>query len=150
MEVWSMSDIIRGHESLPGVITGGRAVPVLDGYFTHMPLLVLATIGARTGQPHLTRLAYVRWEDRYVVVAANAGSPRHPDWYHNLRTRPDALVEVDGERRDVAAAEMVGGPRNKAFEFFAAKCPQVMLYQASTSRRFPVIALVLRECKPPT
>lgn len=122
-----------------------RAASRHDGYFTQMLLLLLTTSGARTGQPHLTPLAYLDSGDRYVVVAANAGAPRHPDWYYNLIAHPRATVVISNEDLAVRAVVHASGQqRDSLFERFAAACPQVMLYQASTSRQFPVITLIPR------
>ena len=60
-------------------------------------LLVLTTTGARTGRPHSTPMMYVPDGDRVIVIASNAGAPKHPDWYRNLVANPEVTVEVDGE-----------------------------------------------------
>ncbi|WP_406430287.1 nitroreductase family deazaflavin-dependent oxidoreductase [Streptomyces sp. NBC_00631] len=114
----------------------------VGGYFTHMPLLLLSTLGARSGMHHTTPLAYMSDGDSYVVVAANAGAPRHPDWYHNLAAAPGATVEVGTEICEVTAVVETGARREELFRRFAEGSPQGDLYQAATTREIPVISLI--------
>ena len=67
-------------------------------------LLLLTTIGARTGQPRVTPMGYVRDGVRYAVIVANAGADKHHDWYHNLLAHPRVVVEVGNERFEATAA----------------------------------------------
>ena len=130
----------------PTVGLGARLHAALDDdcYFTHMPLLTLTTSGARTGQPHRVSLAYLEAGGRYVVIAANRGAPRHPDWYRNLVTRPAAGISIGDADTAVWADIPAGEQRDSLFGRFVAACPQVMLYQSSTSRLFPVVTLIPR------
>ncbi|GAB3888088.1 nitroreductase family deazaflavin-dependent oxidoreductase [Kibdelosporangium lantanae] len=117
----------------------------VGGYFTAMPLLLLVTTGAKSGRQRTTLLSYTADDGRYVVVAANAGAPRHPDWYHNLVANPDVTIEVGSEVLDVTATVLSGGERETLYQRFAGESPQVMLYQSSTTRQFPVVALTPRD-----
>jgi deazaflavin-dependent oxidoreductase (nitroreductase family) len=114
----------------------------VGGYFTYVPLLQLTTTGARSGKQHTTPLTYLRDEERYVVVAANAGAPRHPDWYHNLVADPRGIVEIGMDVVDVTARIEHGPRRDTLYERFAAQNHQLILYQAGTTRQFPVVTLV--------
>jgi len=71
-------------------------------------LLVLTTTGARTGRPHSTPMMYVPDGDRVIVIASNAGAPKHPDWYRNLVANPEVTVEVDGEEYPATAVPLDG------------------------------------------
>src|SRR5271165_1293907 len=75
----------------------------LSGQLANSSLLLLTTVGARTGQSRVTPLGFVRDGDRYVVIAANAGADRHPDWYYNLLAHPQVVVEVGSERFEATA-----------------------------------------------
>lgn len=113
----------------------------VGGYFAGIPLLLLSTTGARSGQLRTTPLSYLADDGRYVVFAANGGAPAHPDWYHNLVAGPDVSVEVGTEVFDATAVVVTGEEREALFEQYAAVNPQLALYRASTSRQIPVVAL---------
>jgi deazaflavin-dependent oxidoreductase (nitroreductase family) len=66
------------------------------------PSLLLHTTGAKTGQPRTNSLTYARDGDAYLIVASNGGSDRHPGWYHNLRARPEAEINVGPKRFSVS------------------------------------------------
>ena len=68
------------------------------GRWATQPLLLLTTIGARSGLPRTTPLLYSTDGDRLVVIASKGGEPTHPDWYLNLLAHPEAMVEVGAER----------------------------------------------------
>jgi deazaflavin-dependent oxidoreductase (nitroreductase family) len=109
----------------------------MSGRLANRSLLLLTTIGARSGQPRVTPLGYVRDTGRYVVIAANAGAPAHPDWYHNLVAHPHVVVEVGSERFDASASVATGAERERliaAIPYFAAQ-------QAKTDREIPVVVL---------
>lgn len=67
------------------------------------PLVLLTTTGSKTGRQRTVPLAYERFDDRYYVVGAVLGSPRHPGWYHNILTDPHVTVEVGSDRFDTTA-----------------------------------------------
>src|SRR5947209_19395530 len=80
----------------------------VGGMLANMPLLLLTTIGAKSGQPRTTPLAYTTDGDHLVVIASKAGAPTNPDWYHNILANPVVTVEVGNERfqaRAVVAEE---------------------------------------------
>lgn len=60
----------------------------VGGYFEGSPLLLLHTIGVRTGQERVNPVMYQVDADQLAVFASNAGAPTHPDWYHNLLAHP--------------------------------------------------------------
>lgn len=63
------------------------------------PILLLHTLGAKSGQPRTTPLLYTPHDRNFIVVASKAGAAHHPAWYHNLRAHPDAVaVELEGHR----------------------------------------------------
>lgn len=105
-------------------------------------LLLLTTTGARTGQRRTTPLMYVRTGERLLVIAANAGSVRHPDWYHNLVADPEVTVEVGAESYSATAAVTSGADREEVFERIVASHPFFAEYQAKVQREIPVVELV--------
>lgn len=118
----------------------------VGGQFDGMSLLLLTTIGARTGEPRTWPLAYHREGDRLILIAANGGRPRRPGWYHNLIAHPDATVEVGTgqgiETRTVHADVLQGADRERAWETATSTwAPFVPKFQQSVPWEIPVIAL---------
>src|SRR3972149_3277985 len=70
----------------------------VGGPFAGKTLLLLHTIGAKTGREHVNPAAYVTDGDRFVIIASKGGSPTNPAWYHNLLAHPHATVEVGVEK----------------------------------------------------
>ncbi len=87
-----------------GIVAAFRAANgKLDGAFDGVPLLLLTTTGARSGLARTTPVNYTRSDAAYVILASKSGSPRHPDWYHNLLADPRATIEVAGATLQVHA-----------------------------------------------
>ena len=105
------------------------------------PILLLHTVGVRSGLPRVTPVMYLHDADRYLIFASRAGGDRHPDWYYNLTARPLARAEVDGQVLDVRASELRGAERDQWFAEQARRNPQFAAYQAKTNRVIPVLAL---------
>lgn len=61
------------------------------------PVILLTTIGARSGRPHITPLNFSRDGERLVVIASKGGSTTHPDWYRNLVANPEVTIEHAGQ-----------------------------------------------------
>jgi deazaflavin-dependent oxidoreductase (nitroreductase family) len=116
----------------------------VGGYHATMQLLLLTTAGARTGQRRAVPLTYLPDGDRYLVTAGNAGSDRHPAWYHNLAANPDVTVEVGTEAFKAIAVIADEAERMALYELFAAAYPQAAGYQAQTTRQIPVVILTRR------
>jgi deazaflavin-dependent oxidoreductase (nitroreductase family) len=116
---------------------GGKLNPPLDT----VPLLVLTTTGARSGEPRSTPMSYSTDGDRIVVVAANGGTPTNPAWYHNLLANPEATVELGGDIFRVRATVAPEPERTRLFNQHAANRPNFLEFQRNTARQLPVIIL---------
>ena len=103
------------------------------------PLILLTTIGAKSGVPRTTPLNYSIDGDRIVVIASKAASPTHPDWYHNLVANPVATIEIGTETFPVRATPAAGEERERLFRAQAALMPFFAAYQEQTTRQIPVI-----------
>jgi deazaflavin-dependent oxidoreductase (nitroreductase family) len=103
------------------------------------PLILLTTVGAKTGLPRTTPLNYSRDGDRIIVIASKAASPTHPDWYYNLLAHPEAIIEIGTEKFPVRATIAEGEARERLFNAQAALMPFFAEYQRQTTRRIPVI-----------
>lgn len=113
----------------------------VGGAFEGAPLLLLHTIGARSGQPRINPMMYLQDDERYPVFASKAGADSHPDWYYNLKAHPDAQIEIGDKTFDVHANEIHGPERDTLFARQAALYPGFADYQRKTTRTIPVVAL---------
>lgn len=113
----------------------------VGGYFKGAPLLLLRTIGARTGKLRVKPVMYLRDGEKYVVFASKGGHPSNPDWYHNLKANPDIQIEVGDETVNVHAEEVKGHGRDALYERQSKLYPQFAEYQRKTKRIIPVIIL---------
>ena len=109
------------------------------------PMLLLRTVGRRSGQPRTAALLYVRDGDAYAVIASKGGAPRHPGWFHNLSARPDVEIQVGRERIPVRA-RVAGGEERARLWARADEVNQGQYaeYQSRTKRVIPVVVLERR------
>jgi deazaflavin-dependent oxidoreductase (nitroreductase family) len=105
------------------------------------PTCVLTTTGRRSGEERKFALIYGRDGDDVVVVASKGGSPEHPGWYRNLVARPEARVQVLGERWDVRARTAAGDERARLWAIMRGVWPSYDDYQERTEREIPVVVL---------
>ena len=117
--------------------SGGRIGGKLHG----MPVLLLHTMGRRSGEPRTNALTYFPKGTSYVVIASFLGEPRNPAWLLNLRTRADADVLVGGTRVPVRAREAAGAEREQLWSEVIAKAPDYAEYQSRTERKIPIVVL---------
>jgi deazaflavin-dependent oxidoreductase (nitroreductase family) len=103
------------------------------------PVILLTTMGAKSGLPRTIPLNYSTDGDRIVVIASKAASPTHPDWYHNLLANPEAIIERGTEKFRVRATVAEGEERERLFNAQAALMPFFAEYQQQTTRQIPVI-----------
>jgi deazaflavin-dependent oxidoreductase (nitroreductase family) len=116
---------------------GGR----LGGNFEGAPVLLLTTIGAKSGEPRTSPMMYLDLDDRVFVFASNAGRDTHPLWYMNLLAAPIVTVER-GERTYQATATDIGGDEHdRVYAEQARRFPGFAEYQTNTSRVIPVVEL---------
>ena len=113
----------------------------VGGYFADTPLLLLTTTGARTGIPRTRPLTYLLVNDRYVVVAANAGALGHPDWFHNLVSDPEVVIEIGETTSPATAVVLSVDQRETLLVRFERAYPVLASYRASARRKIPVVAL---------
>ena len=85
---------------------------------------------------------YLADDDRYLLFASAAGIDSSPAWYWNLKSNPDASIEVGNEHLDVHALEVSGADRDAKYAEQSRRYPQYAEYQRNTTRTIPVIALI--------
>ena len=106
-----------------------------------MPIILLTSVGAKTGKLRKTALMRVEHEGDYAVVASLGGAPKHPVWYYNLKAQPHVELQDLGERHDYIAREVSGAERDAWWERAVAAYPPYADYQEKTDRLIPVFVL---------
>ncbi|HEV2784294.1 MAG TPA: nitroreductase family deazaflavin-dependent oxidoreductase [Actinophytocola sp.] len=116
------------------------------GTFMGMDVLILNTVGRRSGQPRETPVAWFPDGDEARLIVASGGGSRHPDWYVNLMAHPDrASIELPGrEPVPVTPKRLEGADRAQAWQRIAAAQPRYAKYQSKSEREYPVIRLTPR------
>jgi deazaflavin-dependent oxidoreductase (nitroreductase family) len=102
-------------------------------------ILILHTIGRKSGQDRAIPIAYFDYENRYLIVASNWGKDRHADWYFNLKKDPRATLEINGKTIPVEAHEARGEEYDRLWKFAAAHHPPYLEYQKMTTRHIPIM-----------
>ncbi|WP_018500053.1 nitroreductase/quinone reductase family protein [Parafrankia discariae] len=130
---------------------GGRLEKTLSG----SRLLLLTTVGERTGRPHTTPLGYVTDDSpahdtadprdaparRLVVYASNMAAAAHPQWYRNLLAHPKVTVELDADRFDAEASTAAGPERERLHTALVDSMPGLRTHQDQATREIPVVIL---------
>jgi deazaflavin-dependent oxidoreductase (nitroreductase family) len=122
------------------VIEQFRAGGEIDG-MRRDRLVLLTTVGAKSGQRRTTPMMFHRDGDRLLVIASNVGAPRHPDWYLNLVANPAVTVEVGDETYEAAAAPATGAERERLWSMLKQAYPFFADHEAGTERIIPVVIL---------
>lgn len=105
------------------------------------PVLLLHTVGARSGEPRINPVAYLPDGERLLVFASAGGADKSPAWYYNLIAKPTATVEVGTETFDVTVSELKGEERDRFYKIQADQYENFAEYERKTSRVIPVVAL---------
>ncbi|XVQ12464.1 nitroreductase family deazaflavin-dependent oxidoreductase [Spirillospora sp. CA-255316] len=116
------------------------------GTFMGMDVLILHTVGIRSGQARETPVAwFAEGEDARLIVASGGGS-RNPDWFDNLMAHPDrAAMELPGrDAVPVTPHRLEGADRERAWRVIAEAQPRIAKYQSKSDREYPVIRLTPR------
>ncbi len=104
-------------------------------------ILILHTVGRKTGQPRSIPIAYFDFEGKYLIVESNWGKDRHADWYLNLKKQPHARIDVKGRSISVRMREAGGEEYSRLWSFATQKHPPYLDYQNMTKRRIPIVVL---------
>ena len=117
--------------------SGGTEANLLRG----VPIIVLTSVGARSGKLRKTALMRVEHDGEYAVVASKGGAPEHPTWYHNLVAHPHVELQDGSSKLDYTARELTGAERDVWWERAVAVWPDYAGYQTKTDRLIPVLLL---------
>ncbi|MFI9202293.1 nitroreductase family deazaflavin-dependent oxidoreductase [Streptomyces sp. NPDC053048] len=106
-----------------------------------MPVIVLTSVGARSGKLRKTPLMRIEHYGDYAVVASLGGAPRHPVWYHNLKANPHVELQDGPVKHDMVAREVTGEEKALWWGRAVEAYPDYDDYQAKTDREIPVFVL---------
>ncbi|MEM7342605.1 MAG: nitroreductase family deazaflavin-dependent oxidoreductase [Chloroflexota bacterium] len=106
-----------------------------------MPVLLLTTIGRKSGQSRTTPLVYLRDDDDYLIAASKGGSDSHPAWYFNLEAAPEVKVQVGDQAFAAKVTVTKGDERDQLYERFKTLGDNFVTYEQMTQRTIPVVRL---------
>jgi deazaflavin-dependent oxidoreductase (nitroreductase family) len=112
-----------------------------SGFFADSDLLLLHTVGARSGLERITPVVYTRDGDRLVIVASKGGAPDNPAWFANLVAHPTVTLEVGDETFQAQATVAEPKERENLYARHAERYPGFLDYQKKTDRVIPVVVL---------
>jgi deazaflavin-dependent oxidoreductase (nitroreductase family) len=117
--------------------SGGTEGTELQG----KPVILLTTIGAKSGKIRKTPLMRVEHNGEYAVVASLGGAPKHPVWYHNIKKNPRVELQDGSTTGDYDAREVSGDEKAAWWERAVEAWPDYAEYQKKTDREIPVFVL---------
>ncbi|MEO9180169.1 MAG: nitroreductase family deazaflavin-dependent oxidoreductase [Acidimicrobiales bacterium] len=107
---------------------------------TGLPIIIMTTIGNKSGNVRKTPLMRVEHDGRYALVASQGGAPTHPVWYYNVVADPESVEIQDGPVPfSVAVHEAVSDERALWWERAIAAFPPYADYQKKTERIIPLL-----------
>ena len=117
--------------------SGGTEGTELQG----KPVILLTTIGAKSGKLRKTPLMRVEHDGEYAVVASLGGAPKNPVWYYNIKAHPRVELQDGPVNKEYEAREVVGDEKAVWWERAVAAWPDYAEYQKKTDRQIPVFVL---------
>jgi deazaflavin-dependent oxidoreductase (nitroreductase family) len=118
-------------------LTNGKVMGSLNG----MQLLLLDTVGRKSGKARTNPLMYIRDGDDYVITASAGGAEKNPGWYYNLRANPRTSIQVLDRKFPVTATEASPAERTRLWAKLVAQAPQFKAYETKTRRTIPMMIL---------
>jgi deazaflavin-dependent oxidoreductase (nitroreductase family) len=113
----------------------------VGGHFAGKTLLLLHTVGAKSGEERVNPVACVTDGDRLVIIASKGGAPNNPDWYYNILAHPLVTVEVGTQQFQAQATVAAEPERSRLYQKMVEVMPGFAEYQQKTTRIIPVIIL---------
>jgi deazaflavin-dependent oxidoreductase (nitroreductase family) len=105
------------------------------------PVVVITTVGAKTGKLRKTALMRVEHDGTYAVVASLGGAPTNPRWYYNIKKNPHVELQDAASKRDYVAREVTGDDKALWWSRAVQAWPDYAKYQQNTTREIPVFVL---------
>ncbi len=114
----------------------------VGGNFAGANMVLMTTVGAKSGAERTNPVVYFNDGDRIYVIASAGGSTKHPAWYHNLAAHPELTVEVGAETYRAKANPVTDdGERDRLYADAVAQMPGFGEYEKTANRRIPVVHL---------
>ncbi len=117
--------------------SGGKRMNRVRG----MPILILTTIGRKSGKHRVTPVMYIQDGDNYVVTASNNGAKENPGWFANMQADPKIKIEVDGTTKNVIARKANSEEKARLWPQLIQQAPFFEGYQKKTKRELPMVVL---------
>ena len=111
------------------------------GEMRGMKIVLITSVGAKSGKLRKTPLMRVEHDGEYAAVASLGGAPQHPVWYYNLKANPHVELQDGSVTKDYIAREVTGDEKSIWWERAVAAYPDYADYQKKTSREIPVFVL---------
>jgi deazaflavin-dependent oxidoreductase (nitroreductase family) len=118
-------------------LSGGR----LGSQLGTQTILLLHTVGRKSGKHFVTPIAYFYTEGFYFLVGSNWGKDTNASWLHNLRAQPRTTIEVKGKAISVEAKQAEGEEYERLWQFAVELHPPYLHYKEMTSRHIPIVVL---------
>lgn len=131
----SSSQWVRDHVALYEGSGGTEGTTLPD---TGLPVVIVTSLGARSGRIRKTPLMRVEDDGCYALVASSGGAPSHPVWYHNLKAHPEVDIQDGPTKRSYRVREVSGEEKRTWWERAVATFPPYADYQENTERDIPV------------
>lgn len=113
----------------------------IGGSVQGLPVLLLTTTGRKSGKTRTVPVGFLRDGSAYVLIASNAGLPRHPAWFLNLENEPSATIQVKKRQMQVKAETANPEKRRELWARLIEVAPGYANYQKRTTREIPVVIL---------
>jgi F420H(2)-dependent quinone reductase len=113
----------------------------LGGHFRGLPVLLLTTVGRKTGKRRTVPLLYIRDGANYVITASNGGRNQNPGWWLNLQSNPQTTIEVATDKISVLAEQAIAEEKKLLWEKLVDKAHFYVDYQKRTKRDIPMVIL---------
>ena len=118
-------------------LTSGKFGSQVQG----LPVLLLTTLGRKTGKERITPLGYLEYQGAYVVTATNAGFDTHPAWFHNLKSHPQVALQIGNQQLTAIAEPANPTLRRQLWNKFVERAPGYGSYETRTAREIPIVFL---------
>jgi deazaflavin-dependent oxidoreductase (nitroreductase family) len=120
----------------------GSVTQAMGGVLAHLELVLLHHLGRRSGKAYITPVAYMAYEDDYLLLGSFGGAATEPQWVENVDNATELTVEVGTRTRTMTPTVLRDGPqRDRLYEAAREHWPFVLDYEQQTSRPFPVVRL---------
>jgi F420H(2)-dependent quinone reductase len=118
-------------------LTRGKSM----AFFRGMPILLLITVGRKSGKTHTIPVMYFRDGDSFVITASNGGRPRYPAWFHNLKNASQVEMEIPGKRLMATPSIATEQEHARLWQQLVAQAPFFEDYRKRAPRPIPMVLL---------